>query len=72
MLAQLKNILVFVLDVDGVLTDGTLLVMPNGVLIRKMNIKDGYALQLAILSMIISIKILMRLISQKKWWLIAL
>lgn len=48
MLAQLKNIFVFVLDVDGVLTDGTLLVMPNGVLIRKMNIKDGYALQLAI------------------------
>ncbi len=48
MLQQLKNINTFVLDVDGVLTDGTLLVMPNGVLVRRMNIKDGYALQLAI------------------------
>lgn len=38
----------FVLDVDGVLTDGTLLVMPNGLMARRMNIKDGYALQLAV------------------------
>ncbi len=38
----------FVFDVDGVLTDGTLLVMPNGLMARSMNIKDGYALQLAI------------------------
>ena len=33
---------------DGVLTNGEVIVMPNGVLVRKMNIKDGYALQLAI------------------------
>ena len=33
---------------DGVLTDGTLLVLPDGVMARKMNIKDGYALQLAV------------------------
>ena len=38
----------FIFDVDGVLTDGTLLVMPNGLMARSMNIKDGYALQLAI------------------------
>ncbi len=38
----------FVFDVDGVLTDGTLLVLPQGVMARRMNIKDGYALQLAI------------------------
>ena len=43
-----KNITTFVFDVDGVLTDGTLLVLPNGVMARSMNIKDGYALQLAI------------------------
>ncbi|TAH07888.1 MAG: 3-deoxy-D-manno-octulosonate 8-phosphate phosphatase [Sphingobacteriia bacterium] len=48
MLQQLKNINTFVFDVDGVLTDGSLLVMPNGILVRRMNIKDGYALQLAI------------------------
>ena len=33
---------------DGVLTNGTLLVMPGGLMARVMNIKDGYALQLAI------------------------
>lgn len=43
-----KPITTFVLDVDGVLTDGSVLVMPNAVMVRRMNIKDGYALQLAI------------------------
>jgi 3-deoxy-D-manno-octulosonate 8-phosphate phosphatase (KDO 8-P phosphatase) len=38
----------FVLDVDGVLTDGSLLVTEEGHLLRSMNIKDGYAIQLAI------------------------
>lgn len=38
----------FVFDVDGVLTDGTLLILPNGVMARRMNIKDGYAIQLAV------------------------
>jgi 3-deoxy-D-manno-octulosonate 8-phosphate phosphatase (KDO 8-P phosphatase) len=40
------NTLVF--DMDGVLTDGSLLVMPDGEWIRKMNIRDGYVLQLAV------------------------
>lgn len=35
-------------DVDGVLTDGTLLLLPGGEMARTMNIKDGYALQLAV------------------------
>lgn len=43
-----KPINTFVFDVDGVLTDGTLLVLPDGVMARHMNIKDGYALQLAV------------------------
>jgi 3-deoxy-D-manno-octulosonate 8-phosphate phosphatase (KDO 8-P phosphatase) len=47
-LALFKNIKLFVLDVDGVLTDGTLLLLDNGEMARRMNIKDGYALQLAI------------------------
>jgi 3-deoxy-D-manno-octulosonate 8-phosphate phosphatase (KDO 8-P phosphatase) len=47
-LALLKGITTFVFDVDGVLTNGTILIMPNGLMARKMNIKDGYALQLAI------------------------
>ena len=47
-LAAFKPIKLFTLDVDGVLTDGSLLVMNDGQLVRRMNIKDGYALQLAI------------------------
>jgi 3-deoxy-D-manno-octulosonate 8-phosphate phosphatase (KDO 8-P phosphatase) len=48
LLALLKAVTTFVFDVDGVLTDGTLTILPAGVMARKMNVKDGYALQLAI------------------------
>jgi 3-deoxy-D-manno-octulosonate 8-phosphate phosphatase (KDO 8-P phosphatase) len=40
------NTLIF--DMDGVLTDGSLLVYSGDEWIRKMNVKDGYALQLAV------------------------
>lgn len=43
-----KRIKTFVFDVDGVLAIDTMIVMPDGELIRSMNSKDGYALQLAI------------------------
>jgi 3-deoxy-D-manno-octulosonate 8-phosphate phosphatase (KDO 8-P phosphatase) len=43
-----KNIKAFVFDVDGVLTDGSLIVLPNNIMARTMNVKDGYALQLAV------------------------
>lgn len=45
---NLTQITCFIFDVDGVLTNGNLLILPNGVMARTMNIKDGYALQLAI------------------------
>ena len=48
MLEAFRHITTFVFDVDGVMTDGTLLVLPDGIMARRMNIKDGYALQLAI------------------------
>lgn len=48
MLEIFSRITTFVFDVDGVLTDGTLLVFDNGEQMRRMNIKDGYALQLAV------------------------
>lgn len=48
MLAAFSSVTLFVFDVDGVLTDGTLLLLPNGEMARSMNIKDGYALQLAV------------------------
>ncbi len=47
-LDKFKQITTFVFDVDGVLTDGTLVILPNGVMARNMNTKDGYVLQLAI------------------------
>ncbi len=48
MLERFTHISTFVFDVDGVLTDGNLFVLPDGLMARRMNIKDGYALQLAI------------------------
>ncbi|HTQ29130.1 MAG TPA: HAD-IIIA family hydrolase [Puia sp.] len=47
-LKSFKHISTFVFDVDGVLTDGTVLAFDNGEQARRMNIKDGYALQLAV------------------------
>ncbi|MCA0931516.1 HAD-IIIA family hydrolase [Lutimonas saemankumensis] len=44
----MPSITTFIFDVDGVLTDGTVTVFPNGELIRSMNIKDGYALKTAV------------------------
>jgi 3-deoxy-D-manno-octulosonate 8-phosphate phosphatase (KDO 8-P phosphatase) len=45
---RLTDVRTFIFDVDGVLTDGALLVMPDGEFLRSMNIKDGYAMQLAV------------------------
>jgi 3-deoxy-D-manno-octulosonate 8-phosphate phosphatase (KDO 8-P phosphatase) len=47
-LANFKPIKLFVLDVDGVLTDSTILLLENGEMARQMNVKDGYAMQLAL------------------------
>jgi len=44
----LKDITTFIFDVDGVFTDGSLLVTSEGELLRKMNVKDGYALKVAL------------------------
>lgn len=43
-----KKISTLVFDVDGVLTDGTVLVLENGLQARRMSIKDGFALQMAV------------------------
>jgi 3-deoxy-D-manno-octulosonate 8-phosphate phosphatase (KDO 8-P phosphatase) len=44
----LQDITTFVFDVDGVLTDGTVTITTSGELLRKMNVKDGYALKTAV------------------------
>ena len=43
-----KKITTFIFDIDGVLTDGSVLVLENGLQARRMSIKDGFALQLAV------------------------
>lgn len=44
----LKDIRVFIFDVDGVLTDGSVLITSQGEQLRKMSISDGYALKSAL------------------------
>jgi 3-deoxy-D-manno-octulosonate 8-phosphate phosphatase (KDO 8-P phosphatase) len=44
----LKNINTFIFDYDGVLTDGSIITLDDGEAYRTTNVKDGYALQLAI------------------------
>jgi 3-deoxy-D-manno-octulosonate 8-phosphate phosphatase (KDO 8-P phosphatase) len=43
----LKNITTFIFDYDGVLTDGSVITPNTGEPYRMSNVKDGYALQLA-------------------------
>jgi 3-deoxy-D-manno-octulosonate 8-phosphate phosphatase (KDO 8-P phosphatase) len=47
-LEYFKPITTFVFDVDGVLTDGTVLLLDNGVQARRMHTKDGLAMQMAL------------------------
>ena len=44
----LKDITTFIFDVDGVLTDGRVLVTTSGEMLRNMNVKDGYAIKTAV------------------------
>ncbi|GAA4329914.1 KdsC family phosphatase [Flaviaesturariibacter amylovorans] len=48
LLERFQNISTFVFDVDGVLTDGTVLLLENGLQARRMHTKDGLALQMAL------------------------
>lgn len=47
-LPDFSEITTFVFDVDGVLTDGTMLALASGEQVRAFNIKDGYAIRHAI------------------------
>lgn len=47
-LPAFQNVKTFVLDMDGVLTDGGLYITSENKWLRKMHVRDGYALQLAI------------------------
>ncbi|HTN06124.1 KdsC family phosphatase [Agriterribacter sp.] len=47
-LERFATITTFIFDMDGVLTDGSIWIFPGNDFIRRMSIKDGYALQLAV------------------------
>lgn len=44
---KLQKITTFILDVDGVITDGQLLMHPSGEFLRNMSTRDGYAIKKA-------------------------
>lgn len=46
--ALLRNIRAFIFDYDGVLTDGSVVLMAEGEPLRTANVRDGYAMQLAV------------------------
>jgi 3-deoxy-D-manno-octulosonate 8-phosphate phosphatase (KDO 8-P phosphatase) len=48
LLESFKPVNTLIFDIDGVLTDGSVWVFETGEQVRRMNIKDGYALQLAV------------------------
>ncbi|MBA4166077.1 MAG: HAD hydrolase family protein [Chitinophagaceae bacterium] len=48
LIGQFRQITTFVLDVDGVMTDGAVYVFEDGQQVRGMSTRDGFALQLAI------------------------
>ncbi len=45
---NLKKAKAFVFDVDGVMTDGSVIATEEGQFLRNFNIKDGYAIQHAV------------------------
>ena len=45
---DLTLIRAIIFDVDGVLSSNTISLAPDGTPLRTVNIKDGYALQLAV------------------------
>lgn len=45
---RLKNINTFILDYDGVMTNGIVILTENDEPLRTANVKDGYAIQLAV------------------------
>src|SRR5574344_2503103 len=46
--AKLHDINTFVFDFDGVLSDGKVMVLPDGDQLRMTNVKDGYAIMYAL------------------------
>ena len=44
---QLHDVTTFILDIDGVMTDGKLYLTPAGEFLRTFSVKDGFAMKVA-------------------------
>ena len=47
-LAPFRRLKTFIFDVDGVMTDSSVHILEDGKLLRRMNVRDGYALKVAV------------------------
>ncbi len=45
---KIHGVKAFVFDVDGVFTDGTVILHPSGEIVRTSNTRDGYAVHVAV------------------------
>ncbi len=45
---RLSSVSTFIFDIDGVFTDGMVHMMPDGRMVRKISVKDSYAVQYAV------------------------
>ena len=46
----LQHITTFIFDIDGVLTDGNVMITSDGQMLRSMTVRDGYAIKTAVSS----------------------
>ncbi|MCR5827966.1 MAG: HAD hydrolase family protein [Bacteroidales bacterium] len=49
-MTELKDIKAFAFDVDGIFTDGSVLALPNGDLLRTFNAKDSFSIRTAVIN----------------------
>ncbi|MCB0686274.1 MAG: 3-deoxy-D-manno-octulosonate 8-phosphate phosphatase [Saprospiraceae bacterium] len=47
-LNKFRNITTFVFDIDGVMSDGKILLHPDGSLLRSLSVRDGYSMRIAV------------------------
>ncbi len=47
-LIKFRKVRCFMFDIDGVMTDGQVLINEHGELLRRMNVRDGFAIRVAV------------------------
>lgn len=47
-LNKFRNITTLIFDIDGVMSDGKILLHPDGSLLRSLSVRDGYSMRIAV------------------------